>query len=96
MPSCRALWPEMDWESGREWQATPTRSCRAFWPELDRQWPAMHFGVLQWTEMAMDSESRFCRQWPALGSGYELLDEARRASACCQRRVSEPRQTPVS
>ena len=54
MQSCGAFWPEMDWDSGLwcEWQAM--RSCRAFWPEMDRQWPAMHSGVGQRTEMAMD------------------------------------------
>ena len=41
------FWPARDWDSGL-W-------CdRAFWPEMDRQWPAMHSGVGQWTEMAMD------------------------------------------
>ena len=42
MQSCGAFWPEMDWDSGL-W-------CK--W--MDRQWPAMHSGVGQWTEMAMN------------------------------------------
>ena len=44
----------MDWDSGLwcEWQAM--RLFGAFWPEMDRLWPAMHSGVGQWTEMAMD------------------------------------------
>ena len=81
MQSCGAFWPEMGWDSGLwcAWQAM--RACRAFWPEMDRQWPAMHSGVGQWTEMAMDYESRVCRQWPTMGSGYELLGEAPTAVA---------------
>jgi hypothetical protein len=28
------------------------------------------------TDMAMDEESLFCRQWPAMDSGNQLSDEA--------------------
>ena len=54
MQSCRAFWPEMDWDSGLWCERQAMRSCRAFWPEMDHQWPAMRSGVGQWAEMAMD------------------------------------------
>ena len=67
MQSCRAFWPEMDWDSGL-WREC---SCRAFCPEMDRQWPAMH--SLCFERQAMRSCRAFWpemdRQWPAMHSG---------------------------
>ena len=88
MQSCRAFWPEMDWDSGLWCEC----SCRAFCPEMDRQWPAMH--SLCFERQAMRSCRAFWpemdRQWPAMHagvgqwtemvSGYELLDEAPRCA----------------
>ena len=65
MQSCRAVWPEMDWDSGLWCEC----SGRAFWPEMDRQWPAMH--SLCCERQAMRSR----RQWPAIRQG-RLLEES--------------------
>ena len=78
-PARPALRPEMDCESGFCRQRPAMQSCGAFWPEMDWdsglwcEWQAMRSCRAFWPEMD--------RQWPAMHSGVELLDEAPTAVA---------------